>query len=330
MNALAFLRTALPVCVAVIGLTGCALPPAATPPATPAIAVQPDANAKSSLLYISNGAGNVAVYRYWKRSFVGLLSGFKAPKGECVDADGNVFITDSGSAKIREYAHGGTKPIRVLEDRGYQPYSCSVDPTNGNLAVANNLTTARGEGGIAIYRNARGKPKFYGPIQYLPNPVAVGYDGEGNLLIASLLQYTSYYEYATFALLPKGQQSFVRVRLSEISSGSPFEDVTDVQWDGQYWAIAYNGEIFRYAIANDGESTLEGVLSLSSLGYGQAQFWIYTTTAGSQIVGASPSSNTVYYWHYPAGGAAIASVTSYLNEPYGVTVSPRSATKGSR
>jgi hypothetical protein len=330
MNALAFLRTALPVWVAAIGLTGCALPPAATPPATPAIAVQRDANAKSVLLYISNGGGNVAVYRYWKRTLVGLLTGFKAPKGECVDAEGNVFITDSGLAKIRVYAHGGTKPIRVLEDRGYRPYSCSVDPTNGSLAVANYHGSGF-DGGIAIYRHAEGKPKFYGPIDGLPNPVAVGYDNQGNLLIASLDQYTSSYEYASFALLPKGSQSFIEVKLQEISSGSPFEDVTCVQWDGQYWAIADSGQIYRYAIADDGDSTFEGIVSLSGgPGYEHAQFWIYEAPGVSQVVGTDPASNTLSYWHYPAGGVAIASITGYLNQPYGVTVSPRSATENVR
>jgi hypothetical protein len=327
MNASTLLRAALPICIAAVGLSGCASPPASIPPATPAVAQQPDANANAVLLYISNAAGNVAVYRYWKRTFVGLLSGFKSPKGECVDAAGDVFITDSGLAKIRVYAHGGTKPIRVLADPGYEPYSCSVDPKNGNLAVANSAS-GRSEGGIAIYRHAAGHAKFYGPIQDLPNPIAVGYDSKGNLLIASVLNQSEY-RYGSFALLPKGAQSFIAVKLSQISSGSLFQDVTSVQWDGQYWAIAYNGQIFRYTIAGTGDSTFEGALSLPGLGYGQGQFWIYTTAGGSQIVGTNPNSNAAYYWHYPAGGA-IATITGYLNQPYGVTVSPRSAGESAR
>jgi hypothetical protein len=329
MNASAALRKALPVCVVAIGLSGCASPPGTTPPVTPAIAPEPDANAKSVLLYISNGAGNVAVYRYWKRTFVGLLTGFRSPQGECVDGRGDVFITDSSLAEIREYAHGGTKPIRTLDDSGYEPYSCSVDPTSGNLAVANNSTTIRSSGGIAIYRHARGKPRFYGPIQYVPEPDALGYDASGNLLVASLSAYSSY-DYASFAFRPKGR-SFIPLELSQISSGSPFEDVTSVQWDGRYWAIADNGAIYRYAIADNGDPTFEGIVFLSDLVYEQSQLWIYTAAGGSQqIIGTDDASNAVTYWHYPAGGEPIASITGYLNQPYGVTVSPRSAAESGR
>jgi hypothetical protein len=329
MNASALLRRALPVCVAAIGFCGCASPPGAAPPVTPAIASAPDAGANADLLYISNGAGNVAVYRYWKRTFVGLLSGFRSPKGECIDAKGDVFITDSGAAMVREYAHGGTKPVRVLYDAGYKPYSCSVDPTTGNLAVANSPTSVRGGGGIAVYRHARGQPKLYGPIKDLPVPVAVGYDDKGNLLIASLSAYSDYY-YASFAFLAKGSQSFISLQLSQITS--PFSDVTSVQWDGQYWAIADDGAIYRYAISSTGDSTFEGLISLSGSGleYGQGQFWIYVTAAGSHIIAADPSSNTVYDWHYPAGGEPIASITGYLNQPYGVAVSPRSDAEDGR
>jgi hypothetical protein len=319
MNASALLRRALPVCVVAIGLSGCASTPGATPPVTPAIASAPDANAKADLLYISNGSGNVAVYRYWKRTFVGLLTGFKAPKGECVDAAGDVFITDSSLAKIREYPHGGTKPIRVLDDRGYQPYSCSIDPTTGNLAVANHRS-AQGDGGVAIYRHAQGKPKFYGPIKDVPNPIAVGYDDKGNILVASMYIDNYYYSIASFAFLPKGAHSFIFLQLSQVS-GSATEDVTSVQWDGQYWAIADNGQIYRYAIADDGGSTFEGTIDLSGPGYERGQFWIYKTAGASQIVGADPSSNAAYFWHYPAGGSATGSITAYVYQPYGVTVS---------
>lgn len=327
MNALALLRRSLPVCVA-IGLAGCGSPMQTTPSVAPALAQRPDADRKFDLLYVSNLAGNVTVYRYWQHTFLRLLTGFKQPRGECVDATGNVFVTDSRLEKIREYAHGGTTAIGVLKDRGYQPYSCSVDPTTGNLAVANYQAGSRGEGGIAIYPHAEGPPKIYGPIKYLPNPVAVGYDNQGNLLIASLLAYSSY-AYASFALLPKGSQSFILVNLPSLTT-SIFADVTSVQWDGQYWAIADNDSIFRYAITSSGKSTYEGTVRLSGLGYQQGQFWILHGTAGSQIVGASWGSNAVSYWHYPAGGSAIDSITTFLNEPYGVTVSPRSATDAGR
>ncbi len=278
------------------------------------------------LLYVSNAAGNVTIYRYRHGVFLRQLTGFRAPKGECVDAVGDVFITDSRSANIREYAHGGTKPIQVLSDRGYEPYGCSVDPRTGNLAIANRSTTKRQYGGIAIYAHAKGSGKFYGPISDLPYPVALGYDGDGNLFIASVIAEGSSYEYASFALLPHGSQTFIGVDLAYIDYGSPFEGVSSVQWDGQYWAIADNGLIVRYSITASGSPTFEGTINLYGARNVGNQFWITNFPSGSEIVGAL-SSNAVDYWSYPSG-SSIGSIGAYLNLPYGVAVSLGSTEKG--
>ena len=48
---------------------------------------------------------------------------------------------------------GGTKPIKKFDDSPDSPYTCSVDPTNGNLAVANNDGTST-QGNIAIWNAA--------------------------------------------------------------------------------------------------------------------------------------------------------------------------------
>lgn len=286
---------------------------------TPALAPGAQADVDSALLYVSNGAGSVSVFRYSQRTFLLQIAGLRAPKGECVDASGNVFIAESGVGKIREYARGGTKPIELLDDRGYQPYSCSVDPTTGNLAVANYHTSSGGDGGIAIYRHARGHPKLYGPIKGVVTPIAVGYNDKGDLLIASLFMYSGR-GYATFALLPKGRQSFVFPKLSGLS-GSSLEDATSVQWDGKYWAVADYGQMLRYSIADNGDSKFEGRIALAGMGAQQGQFWIFRSASGSQIVGADSASNTAYYWQYPAGGSPIASIASHLKHPYGITVS---------
>lgn len=56
--------------------------------------------ANDDLLYISDGNGEVTVYRYWKRTLSGLLTGFGQPLGLCVDVKGNVFITDDTAQQI--------------------------------------------------------------------------------------------------------------------------------------------------------------------------------------------------------------------------------------
>lgn len=314
-------RFAVSACVAAIMLAGCGGPSvqAGTPRITPSSQSPQGKLRNETLLYVSNAAGDVTVYRYWHHTFLTQLTGLKAPKGECVDTIGNVFITDSGLEKIREYAHGGAKAIHILDDSGYEPYGCSVDPKTGNLAVANDRASNGGAGGIVIYKHASGSGQFYGPIKGLSNPVALGYDDRGNLLMVSLYEESSY-EYASFGLLPKDGQSFIPVELYQVSYGSPFENVRSVQWDGEYWAVANNGSILRYSIERTGHVTYEGAIALSGGGYDN-QLWITNFPDGSQIVGAVSYSNDVAYWHYPAGGGSIATITEFLNDPYGVTVS---------
>ena len=115
---------------------------------------------KQDLLYVTNGNGEVTVYRYWKRALVGVLTSLTQPMGECVDAEQNVYITDHATQKILEFAHGGTKPIKTLDDSPDSPYTCSVDPITGNLAVTNDDGTST-EGNLAIWPGGSGTRVTY-------------------------------------------------------------------------------------------------------------------------------------------------------------------------
>ena len=122
---------------------------------------------KQTLLYVSNTNGVVNVYEYWTHKLVGVLTKFTQPAGSCADKGGDVYIVDYQAQTISEYAHGGKKPIDVIND-SYYPYACSVDRTTGDLAVANyrqpyySLTKLGYEtGNLAIYKSGKGKPTYY-------------------------------------------------------------------------------------------------------------------------------------------------------------------------
>jgi hypothetical protein len=120
---------------------------------------------KRDLLYVSDsfpyGSNDVYVYSYPKGKLKGTLTGFNEPSGQCVDKAGDVFIANFGASQILEYAHGGTSPIKTLSDPDYYPLGCSVDPTTGNLAVTNRLSTSFTAGDVAIYADASGTPTSY-------------------------------------------------------------------------------------------------------------------------------------------------------------------------
>src|SRR5579871_2767111 len=95
----------------------------------------PSAKSIKKLLYVAGAAtSTVYVYDYKTRALVGKLTGFLQPNGECVDAKGDIWITDWQATTTTEYAHGGTAPIATLYTQSEQT-ACSVDPTTGDLAV---------------------------------------------------------------------------------------------------------------------------------------------------------------------------------------------------
>src|ERR1700761_8423575 len=88
------------------------------------------------LLYLSDLQSHVYVYTYPQGVLEATLSLY-APAGECADASGDVWITLFGSQQIVEYEHGGTSAISILQDPNSEPFSCSIDPSTGDLAVSN-------------------------------------------------------------------------------------------------------------------------------------------------------------------------------------------------
>lgn len=256
------------------------------------------------LLYISN-VTTVTVYSYPRGRHVGTLKGFYEAAGECVDRAGNVYIA-TGDTEV-EYSHGGTKRIKTLTFPGYVAVDCSVDPITGNLAVTWNQS-ASSTNYIAIYPNASGTPTLYGLdgrfVFYC------GYDNSGNLFVDGQVGFGS--QNVIFVELPNGAN-----RLKKIMLNQSFQHAGAVQWDGTYVAVGDDvaQKIYRFAISGSA-GTLEGTVNLGNAQY-VYQWWIQ----GKKVIGPDGTQNTVWYWHYPAGGSPTKSIRKDIEAPYGATVS---------
>jgi len=273
------------------------LPPAAS-------ATQP--GARGALLYVSDTvSGDVYVFSYPKGKLQQTLTGFADPAGECVDANGNVFIANTGGNNIIEYAHGGSSPIATLKDKGYFPFGCSIDPTTGDLAVTNFSTTGSGPGDVAIYRNAKGHPKRYAD-SLMQNPLLCGYDSSGNLFVDGLAQSST-----VVSELAHGGAN-----LSDILLDRSIYNPGGVQWDGKHVAIGdqSSNTIYQFRI-KDGKAKTVGSTQLGGATM-VLQFWI----DGTKVVGADTYASDVGIWHYPQGGAALKTIGG-LYVPLGAAVS---------
>ncbi|MGC2408360.1 MAG: hypothetical protein WA431_18295, partial [Candidatus Cybelea sp.] len=139
------------------------------------------------LLYVSGWCcyshDDIYVFSYPDGQLVGMLGNLDVPTGLCTDKLGDIYVAEQDAQLILEYAHGGIKPIKTLTADNGAPVTCSIDPTTGNLAVADEIgysSVGCCSGFIAIYANASGLPmKYTAPnIYYYDSCV---YDDRGNL-----------------------------------------------------------------------------------------------------------------------------------------------------
>ena len=123
---------------------------------------------------------------------------------------------------LDEFAHGGTKPIKTLEDKSGFGINCAVDPTTGNLAVTNSYDLGSHFGGVLIYTHAEGKAK-----QFIDHSIFfygfLGYDPAGNLFVDG----DDFFDSPRFAEMPHGSRRFFNLTLSH-----SFYWPGAVQWHG--------------------------------------------------------------------------------------------------
>ncbi|MGA9275219.1 MAG: hypothetical protein WBV67_17195 [Candidatus Cybelea sp.] len=274
--------------------------------------MSPDAK-RMTLLYITNANdGTVFVYSYPKGTMEGELTGFEEPYGDCTDKTGDVWIVDDEASTVTEYAHGGSTPIRTLNDSGEYPAGCSVDPTTGNLAVTNYETFSRGQGSVSIYRKAKGKPKLYSDAS-ISRGWFCSYDTSGNLFVDGDQSGSSGFQLAE---LPHGSSTFTNIGINQtitVAGG--------VQWDGKYVAVADengpgNGVIYQFSVSGSTGTEVSSTTLDSSENI--HQFWI--DPAGNRVVAPSASLGTVGYWKFPAGGNPTKTLSGF-NIPEGVALS---------
>ncbi len=245
----------------------------------------PEASSET-LLYYSDGGGNVYALSYPQGKLVGTLTGFDGSQGVCSDANGDVFITTLYTEDIFEYAHGGTEPIAKLGDYGYYPLGCAVDPVTGNLAVANTQAMNGGDGNVAVYTGAKGKPTDY-TVSGLFGYSWCAYDGSGNLYVNAG---------NALAEMPYGSQSLEEISLSVTGDA--------IQWDGQYLAMINPTSKVVYRIAISGSSgTVASTVDFTGLFAELGDDFVLPTGAIVMPYGVKQNRITrIGQWNYPKGG----------------------------
>ena len=128
--------------------------------------VSRDAAQTPRLLFESDdGTNDVYIFGLPDLKLYGTLTGFDQPQGLCSDANGNVYITNTGTSQVFEYSHAG-KLLNTYQDTYGYPDGCAINPENGDLAVAN-IRGFSGAGQVLVYSSPTASPTVLrNPHQY--------------------------------------------------------------------------------------------------------------------------------------------------------------------
>jgi len=270
--------------------------------------ISPAAERIPALLYVSDfdrQVVNIYDYRSASGKLVGQLAQHpSSPEGLCVDGSGNVYVTSyqkgsKPSPEIKEYAHGGLRPLETLSLHGVQPSSCTIDSTTGTVAVAL-YDYANSTGGLDLIIGGldRGHQVLLSDPNGLHGMLWDAYDPSGNLLIMGITGSTPGLDE-----LPAGRRQFVHL------SGLALNDADQgVLWDGSHIAVGdtnnSGNEIIVSEITVHG-STVRVVRRVTytdpSCSFGA--FTVEMAILRDTLVGASfYCATTIDFWSYDRGG----------------------------
>lgn len=317
-----FVRRALRVSVAATLLAGCGggsapqstLPAAiarSAPQAHQAKSWMAPGAAKGTLIY-AGGDVQSYVFSFPAGKVVGNIVG--ASFGICSDSQGDVFFTRVRS--IVEFAHGGTTPIAVYNVPG-SAYSCSVDPTTGNLAAVVFCLSGCGDQIDVFKAGATEPPKVY-QDPALTSMLFCAYDNQGNLFVDG-------YNATQFVLaeLPAATSSFTSITLNQnIQYGG------QLQWDGQYVTVEtkINPAIYQIQVTGSAGMVV-GTVTLTGVGLRATQSWIEGDKIAVPTGPFTKRATEVIFWKYPHGGKPTNSFEDFIGKGHqqivGVTFSVR-------
>jgi hypothetical protein len=281
------------------------MPPVSAPDVRPHQRSWVSAGASSdNLVYITQDK-SVDIYSFSGKK-VGSLTGLYGPRAICSDAEGNVWV--AYGAGLLEYAHGGTIPIAQLYlPRYFHALSCAVDPTSGDIAVAESSASKEN---VAVFHDIYGTPQTY-TTSNLYDYLYLGYDDQGNLFLNG-----TYKKRPAFAELLKGAQAF-----SQLSVDEKFGKPGGLQWNGQYLALgdSSNHVVYQMSVAS-GHATTQSTTHFHNWKPKFKEIVPFAIQDGVIVLPYS-ATNTGYF-NFPQGGQAIAKIGASTNGGIAISVAP--------
>jgi hypothetical protein len=303
----------------VVGCAGRASEPVVQAPApivrySPPLVAQPRARGGAAspigLLYVSGYACNcVQIYDVLGKNQqpIGQIGKLNHPQGLFVDAQEQLWVSNTGARNVLMYPRGATKPSLLLYDPREYPVDVAVH-TDGTVFVANTVTEAFKPGDVVVYAPGAKYPTSKLTDRYFSRVIGVAIDASKDVFV-------SYID-------TKNQG-----RVDEFVAGSTVATHLGIQ-------AAFTGGI---VLDSGGNIVLNDELAPATDVYA-APNWQLTGSFGKTGVPlylafghtehylyvADGSGGAVYQYAYPSGRLVntITAGWSGSSPPYGVAVSP--------
>jgi hypothetical protein len=291
-------------------------------------------------LYVSSWPSSVYAYDYPSGTFRFTLTGatFNKPDGQCVDAPGNVFITNYGNGKTFRYNHSGTARTHTYHNPGAAAIGCAVSGGGlGDLAVTYYSTASGAAAGeVLVWTGETGAPAAYpGQPAACYNLWPGGFDSSGNLFVEGEPSGGGAVSVCELTAPPRAWVGPLPLSFTIDAPGS-------VMWDGASVTFTDTAEAGLNQTGIDqtawvaGKLTQTGATVLSNTcgaGYVDtvAPFILgrhntpINLRQGTDVVGGNLACNAgaseFDFWKYPAGGSVFQHLSNPPPSPEGQSIS---------
>lgn len=245
-------------------------------------------SAYSDLIYTISAYSEIYMFDYPSGSFVGsFFPPANVANGMCTDTSGNVYVLayGDGYTQILKYAHGATNPGSIIS-YPYEGFSCSVDPTTGDLAVLGNGSGFQVT--VAIFSASSDTPVYYNvPAYQIARGDGCTYDSSGNLFVD---YQGKNYNADDIAELPAGGNTF------SVLTPNKHIKVKTLLWVSSYLAAVGKGVIYHLAVSGSHARVI------SETKAEQAQHFGWIQDSDILISPYGHVGEQLGYWNYPEGG----------------------------
>jgi sugar lactone lactonase YvrE len=263
--------------------------------------LSPQAKSGKNLIYVTSNDGSITsgVYIYplkgQDQAPSGLITaGTSAPQGLSIDAQGDLFVANSGNNTVTEYAPGTMSPSTTYANGVSAPFDVKVG-SDGTVYVANTAGGPSGAGTVTEYAAESTSPERTLTLSgYVATSLAL--DSSGNL-------YVGWFGFSAFNVIVEeyapGATTGTNLNLDLPSNSFPaYGLVVDPKGDLDVWyesldhtvkyLAAFPPGATEPAFTIQGGSFLTNVFGMTFSRKGQAYF-------------ATPNDNAVVDLKYPKG-----------------------------